>query len=216
MEIISKPVYVINKKLKAMRRFTIPSLVLPLFLSLLLSSCSKETSNSIAPAPNLPTTPYNYGAHASSKMDVITFELGIVTIKPITITPPTNLGISLGHVIFHDNFVLNKACGSCHVGPPNAPGNMTPIASGNGSPNGNRLGNGIVRRHPDSGINQPEAIVKRMMATPYYGQLFKDAYGTTEITPERISDALAQYIAAMSTASSEELATDPRYTSPFK
>jgi hypothetical protein len=55
-----------------------------------------------------------------------------------------------------------------------------------------------------------------MSGTTYYPHLFQDAYGTPDITAERISDALAQYTAAMAAATPAELANEPKFGNPFK
>lgn len=200
-----------------MRRFTIPSFLLPIFV-LLFSACSKD-KQCAGPTPNLPSTPYNYSATGKDKLAVISFgEVGIVTITPVVISPPTNMGVNLGHVIFNDNTIVTSkiSCGSCHVGPSGVQNIASSVPLNGGSPNNKRQVYEGVRPHPKVGIEDPNDLVNRMLATSYYRQLFKDAYGTSEITPERIADALAQYIAAIADVSDEQMATDPRYTNPFK
>jgi cytochrome c peroxidase len=57
----------------------------------------------------------------------------------------------------------------------------------------------------------------KMAATSYYPKLFKAAYGSAEITPELIADALAQYTSAMATVPTREaLGADPHFADPFK
>lgn len=191
-----------------MRRSTIPSLVLPLFL--LLTSCSKETT-SIA-KPDLPAQPYAYSTGAKDKVEVVSFSFGQVVVNRVTITPPTNFGVTLGRVLFNDNVLSAGStihCGSCHMSPNSHFANLSPLLNQATDLNTNR------RAHPD-GMEQPDKLIKKMMNTSYYSKLFQDAYGSSEITPEKVSDALAQYIAAMSAVSPEELATDPRFSNPFK
>jgi cytochrome c peroxidase len=178
---------------------------------MLLSSCSKETA-SVA-TPDLPAKPYAYSTGSKDKVKVVGFSFGLVVVNTVTITPPTNFGVTLGRVLFNDN-VLSAGntihCGSCHVSPnsQNAAG-LIPLVN---EPNN---GDAYRKVHPN-GLEQPEKLVRKMNNTPYYGKLFRDAYGSSEITTEKVSDALAQYIAAMAAASPEELDTDQRFSNPFK
>jgi cytochrome c peroxidase len=173
---------------------------------LLLSSCSKEVKNTPA-MPYLPATPYSYTTNNKDKIEVISMQSGTVTIKPMTITPVSNMTITLGRVIFNDNVITTTNtihCGSCHTSSPNIQGNniLAPLAG---------------NAHHGAGMESPEVLVTKMAETSYYPRLFRDAYGSSEITQERISDALAQYLSAMvSLDSKEAMAADPRFADPFK
>ena len=73
-----------------------------------------------------------------------------------------------------------------------------------------------IQASAHSGLVSAEALVQRMKAKTYYTQLFKEAFGTSDITPERINEALAQYASAASHSTAEELSRDVRFSDPFR
>jgi cytochrome c peroxidase len=54
----------------------------------------------------------------------------------------------------------------------------------------------------EMGLTLP-ALVAKVSATPYYAPLFEAAFGTTDVTSERISRALAQFVRSMVSAQSK-------------
>jgi len=188
----------------------------------MLWSCSKENKNTSL-SPNLPSTPYAYKTGSNDKISVIHFTANIVGINPASVTLPTNFGATLGRVVFNDNAFTatgNIHCGSCHSGNILSTATLS-AANGNSniSPNTiqrNSFGSDGSRMHPEVGLLNINTVISRMSASAFYPKLFKDAYGTSDITAERVSDALAQYMVAMSAASPEELANDPKFSNPFK
>jgi cytochrome c peroxidase len=71
--------------------------------------------------------------------------------------------------------------------------------------------------HAQAGIAGTDVMIARMMARPYYSHLFAVAYGTADITQERIADALASYLSALSSAGTQQaIAADPRFADPFR
>ena len=199
-----------------MKRSTITAVLFSMF-SLLLWSCSKESKTAQA-SPTISSARYDdlldhkdkvivvLWSHVSASTPVRSSSNVVITsLKGITVT---NSGVTLGQVIFYDNSTtvnINNNCNGCHSAPPN--------------------GNNVVRHneadlaaiHAQAGIESADRLVEKMLAKPYYAQLFKDAYGTPEITPERITDALSQYMTAMAGVGSQEaLIADPRFSNPFK
>ena len=48
-----------------------------------------------------------------------------------------------------------------------------------------------------------DALVTKLAAAPYYAPLFRSAFGTSDITSDRVSRALAQYVRAMTSTTSK-------------
>jgi cytochrome c peroxidase len=48
-----------------------------------------------------------------------------------------------------------------------------------------------------------DALVAKLAAAPYYAPLFRSAFGTSDITSDRVSRALAQYVRAMTSTASK-------------
>lgn len=51
--------------------------------------------------------------------------------------------------------------------------------------------------HLEMGVFDPDQLVMKVKARPYYGELFMAAFGSAEITLEQISEALATFIASI-------------------
>ena len=200
-----------------MKRSTITAILFSMF-SLLLWSCSKE-SKSAQVSPNSQSTPYDYRNDHKDKVVVVLWRNNGAGIKFIAkggntftwqYSTVTNSGATLGRVIFYDNGTtvnINNNCNGCHSAPPN--GNQINMVRHSDAD--------MAVIHAQAGIESPDRLVEKMQAKSYYAQLFKDAYGTSEITPERITDALSQYMTAMAgVGSKEELVADPRFADPFK
>jgi cytochrome c peroxidase len=54
-----------------------------------------------------------------------------------------------------------------------------------------------VSNHIEMGFTEIDKITERIKAVSYYPELFKNAYGTDEITKDKISTALAQFLNTM-------------------
>lgn len=136
--------------------------------------------------------------------------------------PITDNGATLGRVLFYDRTLSRNyttSCGSCHVQTNGFSdqnrfshglyGTLTTrhsmaLSDSRYYPNGRffwderapTLEAQVLQpiQNPDEmDLTIPEAI-DRINATPYYSALFKKAFGTGEVTAERISFALAQFI----------------------
>ena len=173
-------------------------------------SCRKTSSST----PNktayldLPATPYNY------------FDSFFVSANKIA---------TLGRVLFYDaHLSVNNtvSCGSCHkqslafadnvpfsvgyqgaVTKRNTPtvidvrlkesffwdGRETSISN---------LALRPVSNHVEMGIDDPNTLPQKLAALPYYAALFNDAYGDGQITTDRISNAIGQFMSAISSGQS--------------
>ena len=136
--------------------------------------------------------------------------------------PVTNPGAALGRVLFYDvrlsrNFTVS--CGSCHR---QSHGFSDPARFSTGLYGGltSRHSMGLTNsRYYVNGrffwderaasleeqVLQPiqnsvemdltlNEAVQRVQSAPFYATLFKDAFGTTEVTPDRVSKALSQFV----------------------
>jgi cytochrome c peroxidase len=139
--------------------------------------------------------------------------------------PITNAGATLGRVLFYDKQLSRNrtvSCGSCHIqshgfSDPNRfskglNGGLTNrhsmgLASSRFYPNGRFFWDERaptlefqvlqpIQNEVEMDLTIPEAI-QRIQSTPYYAQLFQNAFGSTTVTAERISRALAQFIRSM-------------------
>lgn len=142
----------------------------------------------------------------------------------------TNEGAKLGRVLFYDKKLsLNNtiACASCHhqdkafadglaVSPGfegrqtsrNSMAILNPITQNNlfwdsRSQSIHDLSLRPVQNHIEMGMEDVDFLSKKLSETSYYNALFKEAFGDASITPERISDALSQFIASITTSQSK-------------
>jgi cytochrome c peroxidase len=141
----------------------------------------------------------------------------------------TNAGAALGRVLFYDKSLsLNNtiSCSSCHhqdkafadgqVSSPGFEGKLTsrnsmailnPITQNNlfwdsRSQSIHDLSLRPVQNHIEMGMENMEYLTRKLSEIDYYGPLFTKAYGSNEISSTRISDALSQFIASITTADS--------------
>jgi cytochrome c peroxidase len=183
---------------------------------LALTSCSKKETTDTQAVPHLPATPYSYNTGSQEKMAVMTWTDGHVAVESRRAKAITDGGAELGRVIFFDSSLatMSKSCNSCH----NSSTSSNPAkdfldrqVSTAGS------GTSGTFSHPTVGMEDASAMLTRMASLPYYSRLFQSAYGTPQITMDRVSDALAQYLTAMAAHSSDgSLAADGRFADPFK
>ncbi|HLA63526.1 MAG TPA: cytochrome c peroxidase [Rhodothermales bacterium] len=170
--------------------------------------------------PVLPATPYNYAAVA---LPAHLNANGIRNLDNTPFdNPVTNAGATLGRVLFYDTRLsLNEtiSCGSCHQqshGFSDPARFSTGFAGGLGTRNSMGLtfaryydsGHffwderaqtleiqtlGPVQDAVEMGMTVPE-MVTRLQAASFYGPLFESAFGTPEVTADRVSAALAQFV----------------------
>ncbi|MBK8700192.1 MAG: cytochrome-c peroxidase [Saprospiraceae bacterium] len=142
----------------------------------------------------------------------------------------TNAGASLGRVLFYDKKLsLNNtvSCASCHhqdkafsdglalsggfegrVTSRNSMAIINPITQNNlfwdsRSQSIKDLSLKPVQNHIEMGMEDIQFLEDKLQKINYYGELFEAAYGDSEITGDRISDALSQFIASITTADSK-------------
>jgi len=140
---------------------------------------------------------------------------------PINITPD---GATLGRVLFYDKKLsLNNtvSCGTCHhqdkafadglkvsqgfegrTTTRNSMSIVNPIAQNNlfwdsRSQSLHDLSLQPVRDHIEMGMENMERLVNKLKDTEYYAPLFQEAFGSAEITPEKISKALSQFVSSI-------------------
>lgn len=142
----------------------------------------------------------------------------------------TNAGANLGKILFYDKKLsLNNriACASCHhqdkafsdgvaqsVGfegkltERNSMAINNPISQNNlfwdsRSQSIKDLSLKPVQNHIEMGMENMDLLTKKLSGVSYYPGLFQKAFGTKEITDEKISEAISQFIASLTTANSK-------------
>jgi cytochrome c peroxidase len=180
------------------------------------------TTNPLA-ALNLPATPFNYAAPPLP----FYFQTPAITGQDNTpaANPVSNWGATLGRVLFYDKSLsLNNtiACASCHkqelsFSDNNAfsigfNGQLTgrhsmPLVNARFYQNGrffwdqraNTLETQVlmpIQDQKEMGMTLTE-VLTRVQSKPHYPTLFQNAFGDANITTDRISKSLAQFIRSM-------------------
>jgi cytochrome c peroxidase len=196
------------------------SILVLVSLILIIYSCGKEQdlSDSTFRYPNLPETPYEYANFDLPDHFDTNPLLNLVDYNGNN--QVTNAGATLGRVLFYDVNLSNNrntSCGSCHH---QENGFADPFAGSKGHTglltprNASHIVNlrYINRFFWDNRVtgleNQVllpiqdalemgmtlEDLVERIKKIPYYKPLFEDAFGDEEVTSEKISLALAQFV----------------------
>lgn len=186
-------------------------------LLLILNACRKETPVTGASSPTLPETPYNYVNHNFLNGNDPFFN------QPQN-NQLTNEGATLGRVLFYDaKLSLNNtvACATCHkqqfafadnvkgstgfeskTTPRNSPA-ITNVGMSSGyfwdirATTLEEQALMPVKNHLEMGLENMDNLEIKLRKVDYYAPLFEDAFGTPEITHERISMALAQFMRSM-------------------
>ncbi|MFN8285443.1 MAG: cytochrome c peroxidase [Chitinophagales bacterium] len=179
-----------------------------------LNGCIKEPALGTS-TPKLPTQPYNYEATQNNNLK---FSLGDNT---PTNNQVTNAGATLGRVLFYDKrlSVNNSiACASCHkqdlafadnvafsdgfAGKKTARNSMAIINTfckssffWDGRANTMEQQTLMpVKNHVEMGLENFDVLQTKLAQTSFYPELFNAAFGNTEVTSEKISLALAQFM----------------------
>ncbi|WP_264789266.1 cytochrome-c peroxidase [Aureispira anguillae] len=188
------------------------------------TSCKNDVLEPKSPLLSLPTSPLEY-ANVNYPNHI---QQAIATLDNTPITNPiTNDGASLGRVLFYDKSLSmnNKvSCASCHRA---ADGfsdrriksegfedkktrrNSMPLLNVRFYKSGkmfwdertNTLEEQVllpIQDHIEMGMDLGQLITK-LEQISYYPTLFEKAFGSEQITPERIAKGLAQFIRAMIT-----------------
>ena len=186
------------------------------FLALLSTAYSEESPMRV---PSLPETPYNY-ARVSLPRHLTAIRTNIPRDNPIT-----DHGATLGRVLFYDKRLSandTTACASCHLQEyafSDPEQFSTGFAGGKTPRNAMGLANGrflqadqffwdarvasleelilLPIQNPIEMGNTLEQAIGKVAAAPFYPPLFEKAFGSPEVTSERIAKAVAQFIRAM-------------------
>ncbi len=199
-----------------MQTSRITKLLLCAFAAVLVyTSCQKKEETYEVGTLKLPTTPYNY-LNSSIRQNIQ--------------NPITNEGATLGRVLFYDkNLSINNtiACASCHK---QENGFADVTATSEGFKGGRTTRNSLplvnlsddfglfwdsraktledlvlqpVANHIEMGLDNTENLLKKLNRTSYYPALFEKAFGNQEITQERVTKALAQFVRSISSSNSK-------------
>ena len=188
-----------------------------------LIACKKDVETpqgSTAKTPTLPAVAYNY-ANPNLPMHFSEPQISGIDNTPSS-NPTTDDGATLGRVLFYETQLSKNStvsCASCHVqekgfsdpfilsqgfeGHFTGRHSMT-IVNSRYYPSGKffwderaaTLEEQVLMPIQDSvemGLTLAE-LVERVQGQSYYEPLFQDAFGSSEITTDKISKALAQYI----------------------
>jgi cytochrome c peroxidase len=188
--------------------------LMALCLLVLILSCQKETFNTEIKAPLLPAETYDYqpnwgGMHSHMQGQ----DIGI-----------TNAGATLGRVLFYDKILSidnTVSCGSCHhqsIGFADesklSMGFDNQLTDRNAPPISNLYDDNLlfwdgrstsikdlvlrpIRNHKEMGMEDMDFLVAKINKAPYYKGLFTDAFGDDAVTPDRIAEAMTQFIKSM-------------------
>ena len=179
-----------------------------------------EDSNSIL---NLPATAFNY-TNINFPTSFNSFVMDVLDNTPSD-NLTTDAGATLGRVLFYDkNMSVNNtiACASCHIQSGGFSDNSTLSEGFEGGFTGRNSMGLANSRFYESGlffwdhraatledqVLMPiqdavemgmtlEDLVTKLSALEYYPDLFTDAFGSTEVTSDKISKALAQFVRSM-------------------
>jgi cytochrome c peroxidase len=185
-----------------------------LCLLAILVACQKENFSTVVNYPTLPEASYDYvpkwgGMHSHMEGQ----NIGI-----------TNAGATLGRVLFYDKILsINNSvsCGSCHHqsigfadGARQSEGINGQLTDRNAPPISNLYDDNLlfwdgrstsikdlvlrpIRNHKEMGMENMDFLVAKIKAAPYYDELFTNAFGSNEVTSDRIAEAMTQFIKSM-------------------
>ncbi len=186
--------------------------------------CQKDPSNLPYKGEKLtlPQTAYNY-----SNPVVPAHFRNVLTNPGFNVTDD---GATLGRVLFYDKKLsLNNktACGSCHLqanafadpvkGSVGFEGQTTPrnsLAINNVAIEPelfwdlreNKLEEMVlkpIKNHVEMGMEDLDKLTSKLAGADYYPALFEKAFGSTDITKERISSAITQFLRSMMTTNAK-------------
>ncbi len=194
--------------------------LLSLCLLFVLVSCQEDSFKTKIEYPVLPETSYSYKPNWGGMHNhMVGQDLGI-----------TDAGATLGRVLFYDKILSidnTVSCGSCHlqsigfadqvrlsdgIDNQKTDRNAPPISNlyddnllfwDGRATSLNDLVLQPVRNHKEMGMENMEFLVAKIKAAPYYDELFSKAYGSNEVTSDRVADAMTQFVKSMIGCDSE-------------
>ena len=200
-----------------------------LYYRMKYDSNAQSAPNDVADALILPATAANY-ANPVLPAHLLTQQIRAQDNTPGT-NPTTNNGATLGRVLFYDKRLSANntvSCSSCHQA---AHGFSDPNRFSTGFAGGTTSRNSMgltsaryylrqnffwderaatledqvllpIQNTTEMGMTLPELVTK-IQAEPYYATLFSNAFGSPEVTSDRISKALAQFVRSIVSGSSK-------------
>ena len=194
---------------------------------IIFQSCKKELkADYIDGVPNLELVNNNYSIPSNIVLSSeVTSTINYNSLVPND-NKITNEGAALGRVLFYDKKMsLNNkvSCGSCHIQKfafsdglatstgfdgekttRNSPAIINVVAQNSFFWDGRskKLEDMVlmpVRNHVEMGIDKIDNLAKKISDISYYPALFESAFGTKEVTKDRISKALSQFLRSMVT-----------------
>jgi cytochrome c peroxidase len=180
-----------------------------------------------ASLPGLPAVPYDYSSPGFMPSHIRNYlQANPAVDNTPASNPVTNSGATLGRVLFYDKALSVSngiACASCHHqdkgftdGTAFSKGHAGGTTRRNGMPlfnlrffkdgrmfwdlRANSLEEQVLMPITDRvemGMPSLAAAVNKVKSIPYYPSLFKNAFGSEEITGERMGKALAQFLRSM-------------------
>lgn len=200
-----------------MKKHLLFSAFLAACAAVLVASCQKDEKLPYKGEQlNLPATPFNY-----SQPDVPLHFRGVVASNKFDVS---DAGATLGRVLFYDKKMSKNnstACASCHLqsrafadvaaGSIGFEGQVTPRNSMSianvamqkdffwdlRETNLKSMVLKPIKNHIEMGVEDMDKLVTKLGAADYYPALFEAAYGDSEITTDRIADAMTQFLHAM-------------------
>lgn len=179
-----------------------------------LVSCKKESATAVARAPQLPDEVFKYD-------EISTGSNGFNPAGNFLID---NNKSTLGRVLFYETQLSRNnrvSCGSCHLQSA-AFADVSKLSSGFENAKTIRNTPAIINagtqtsyfwdmreanlsamvtqpigNHIEMGLDQPQYILEKLKKLPYYESLFLNAYGSSEITMDKVGDALSNFVASM-------------------
>ncbi|MEK7255030.1 MAG: cytochrome c peroxidase [Bacteroidota bacterium] len=204
-----------------MKKHLLSALLLGAFTLAFFVGCQKDADLPYkAETLNLPASPLNY-----AKPEVPGHFTGVLSKFEVT-----DNGATLGRVLFYDKKLsLNNkiACGSCHLqekafadpaaGSVGFEGKITPrnsLAITNPALEKtffwdlreSDLTDMVlkpIKNHIEMGMEDLDKLSVKLAGAKYYPALFEKAFGSTEITDERIASALTQFLRSMVTCNAK-------------
>ena len=199
-------------------KYALPTLIC--LIAVLFAACVDEETLIYAPEPELPAQLANYSEPEVSDGYWLNTSRFYVT----------DAGATLGRVLFYDKILSRTnqvSCGSCHLQEHSfadtkvfSEGIKDQVLTRNTPSISNvyddffyfwdgrvetldELSLKPVRNHREMGLDDPDFLIAKIEKASYYPALFKQAFGTEEVTETRIADAMAQFMSSMISANSK-------------
>lgn len=204
--------------------------ILLLLLICAIAACRRDASleEPVRVEPVLPEQPFDYVSASAFPASFLFPPLSFINSEPSN-NPTSNWGATLGRVLFYEKQLSQNntiSCGSCHK-QENGFSDPEQFSKGfaGGHTNRNSMAilntrfsfryfwdqraNGLEQQVMMPVVNSIEMgmdtslLPQKLAALEYYPELFRKAFGTNEITNERIARALAQFVRSINSWNSK-------------